>query len=47
MIFSFLRFASLLSHTDNPDADVHFHQGPQGHPAACHNPACIAPRLTV
>jgi hypothetical protein len=26
---------------------VHFHQGPQGHPAACHDAACPVPRLVV
>ena len=29
------------------DAQVHFHQGPQGAPAACHNPSCSAPHLSV
>ena len=26
---------------------VHFHRGPQGQPAACHDPKCPVPRLTV
>ena len=36
--------------TRDPQADeahVHFHSGPQGHPAACHDPRCPAPRLTI
>jgi hypothetical protein len=28
-------------------AAVHFHQGPQGHPAACHDATCPNPRLTI
>ena len=41
-------FISLLArdpHAD--DAHVHFHRGPHGHPAACHDPACPKPRLTI
>jgi hypothetical protein len=32
-----------------PDGDghVHFHTGPQGRPAACHDARCASPRLTV
>ena len=26
---------------------VHFHNGPQGQPAACHDEACTSPRLDV
>ena len=33
--------------TANESANVHFHQGPQGSPAACHNPRCSAPHLSV
>ena len=29
------------------DAQVHFHRGPQGQPAACHDPNCPSPRLTA
>jgi hypothetical protein len=29
------------------DAHVHFHRGPQGQPAACHDQQCPVPRLTV
>ena len=29
------------------DAHVHFHRGPEGQPAACHDPKCPVPRLTV
>jgi hypothetical protein len=32
---------------DNPDAHVHFHQGSEGRPAACHDPRCPNPRLTI
>ena len=30
-----------------PEADVHFHQGPSGGPAVCHDPLCANPRLSV
>ncbi|MEA2302920.1 MAG: hypothetical protein QOH43_200 [Solirubrobacteraceae bacterium] len=26
---------------------VHFHQGPQGRPAACHDARCPNPRLAI
>jgi hypothetical protein len=29
------------------DAHVHFHRGPSGSPAACHDSRCPMPRLTV
>ena len=29
------------------EADVHFHQGPSGGPAVCHDPLCTNPRLSV
>jgi hypothetical protein len=31
----------------NQDAHVHFHQGPSGSPAACHEASCDLPRLSV
>lgn len=34
----------------DPQADdkhVHFHRGPEGHPAVCHDPRCDMPRLSV
>jgi len=30
-----------------PEADVHFHRGPSGDPAVCHDPLCLTPRLSV
>jgi hypothetical protein len=30
-----------------PEADVHFHSGPTGDPAVCHEPRCANPRLSV
>jgi hypothetical protein len=32
---------------ENPDAHVHFHRGPQGRPAVCHDARCPKPRLDV
>ncbi len=29
------------------DAHVHFHSGPEGHPAVCDDPGCSSPRLSV
>jgi hypothetical protein len=29
------------------EAHVHFHSGPQGLPAVCHDPRCASPRLEV
>jgi hypothetical protein len=29
------------------ETHVHFHQGPQGSPAACHDVRCASPRLTI
>ena len=26
---------------------VHFHQGAEGHPAACYDAACASPRLSI
>jgi len=28
-------------------AEVHFHNGPQGQPAVCDNPRCASPRLEL
>jgi hypothetical protein len=30
-----------------PEPDVHFHSGPAGGPAVCHDPLCVNPRLSV
>jgi hypothetical protein len=32
---------------DDLDAHVHFHRGPQGRPAVCHDHSCETPRLDV
>jgi hypothetical protein len=37
----------LVGEAENQDAHVHFHRGPQGRPAACHDARCEMPRLTV
>ena len=29
------------------EPDVHFHRGPGGDPAVCHDPLCVTPRLSV
>jgi hypothetical protein len=48
MISKLHRLAALLGGADSAtEAHVHFHQGPQGQPAVCHDHACAAPRLTV
>jgi hypothetical protein len=39
--------AALLHERSIDEAHVHFHQGPQGSPAACHDVSCDIPRLTV
>jgi hypothetical protein len=42
------RFISLLvrdSHAE--ETHVHFHRGPQGQPAACHERGCTSPRLSL
>ncbi len=42
------KLATLLnSRRDATETHYHFHQGPQGQPAVCHDHACPAPRLTV
>jgi hypothetical protein len=30
-----------------PEAEVHFHSGPEAAPAVCHDPHCASPRLDV
>jgi hypothetical protein len=48
MAHTFRTFMSMLARDPiADDAHVHFHRGPQGQPAACHDPKCPAPRLTV
>jgi hypothetical protein len=48
-MFSSLRTLAtlLVGRLQDVDAHVHFHRGPQGHPAACHEIRCEMPRLTV
>ena len=42
------KLATLLNgRSDTTQSHYHFHQGPQGQPAVCHDHACAAPRLTV
>ena len=41
-------FVSRLVRDPNADdAHVHFHSGPEGHPAVCDDPGCSSPRLSV
>jgi hypothetical protein len=41
-------FISLLVRDSRDDeAHVHFHNGPQGQPAACHDRGCVSPRLSL
>ena len=41
-------FISLLVRDSRADeTHVHFHRGPQGQPAACHDRACSSPRLEL
>jgi hypothetical protein len=41
-------FVSRLVRDPHADeAHVHFHSGPAGHPAACHDPRCPNPRLST
>ena len=48
MIHRLQKLASLLvPRGEDPEAHVHFHRGPQGHPAACHDSGCDMPRLTI
>jgi hypothetical protein len=37
----------LARDSGNEDAHVHFHRGPSGAPAACHDSRCTMPRLSV
>jgi hypothetical protein len=42
------QFLHVLRHGPETDErDVHFHRGPQGAPAACHDARCQAPRRTL
>ncbi len=40
-------FQLIVVSPDRERAHVHFHSGPQGRPAACHDPRCASPQLTV
>ena len=44
---TFLSRLTRTSNIDARDAHVHFHTGPENHPAACHDPRCPNPRLDV
>jgi hypothetical protein len=37
----------LVREPQSEEQHVHFHRGPQGQPAACHDPRCDLPRLSV
>lgn len=37
----------IVSSPESESEHVHFHQGPQGHPAACHDPRCASPHLSI
>jgi len=39
--------ATALRDERRREAEVHFHQGPSGLPAACHDARCSRPRLDV
>jgi hypothetical protein len=39
------RLVSRLVGSERAQEPVHFHQGPQGLPAVCHDTACELPRL--
>jgi hypothetical protein len=42
------KLATLLNgRSGTGDPHHHFHQGPQGQPAVCHDRGCSSPRLTV
>jgi hypothetical protein len=47
MINALQRLAALLATPADPEATVHFHQGPQGRPAVCDDAGCQSPRLSV
>ena len=41
-------FTAVKSVLHGPQTEVvHFHKGPDGPPAACYDPSCPNPRLTV
>jgi hypothetical protein len=41
-------FVSRFAHgLEDEDGHVHFHQGPSGAPAVCHDPRCDQPRLSI
>jgi hypothetical protein len=46
IVAAFGRALSARPATSTQD-DPHFHQGAQGHPAACYHPACSSPRLEL
>ena len=41
------KLIALVVAPSQDDAHVHFHSGPEGHPAACHDPRCPNPRLST
>lgn len=42
------QFLHVLRHgPDTGEPHVHFHTGPQGAPAACHDARCASPRLSL
>jgi hypothetical protein len=48
MTATFKQFLRRLAHgPESGDAHVHFHRGPSGSPAACHDAGCDMPRLSV
>jgi hypothetical protein len=45
-----IKLKSLIQRiVSSPESElhVHFHQGPQGQPAACYDRRCASPHLTV
>ena len=42
-----LRKLRRRSHPRQPAQQVHFHQGPQGHPMPCYDDHCTSPRLSI
>jgi hypothetical protein len=42
----FRTLASLLHRPNDGAPHVHFHRGPQGHPAPCFDTGCRVPRLS-
>lgn len=42
------QFLRVLRHgPETGEGHVHFHRGPQGAPAACHDARCESPRLSL